>query len=95
MKTLYSSPKSIWNIKTIENKVTIIYTTCLLIADRSNRDKRKEAAVHLQRMEEEMKQAEQKMAEDRKKREEEVPVKQEIATPGLATPRRTPQRLGL
>lgn len=62
---------------------------------KSNRDKRKEAAVHVQRMEEEMKQAEQKMAEERKKREEDVPVKQEIATPGLNTPRRTPQRLGL
>ncbi|CAH0694346.1 unnamed protein product [Spodoptera exigua] len=62
---------------------------------KSNRDKRKEAAVHLQRMEEEMKQAEQKMAEERKKKEEDVPVKQEIATPGLNTPRRTPHRLGL
>ncbi|KAJ8713246.1 hypothetical protein PYW07_013616 [Mythimna separata] len=62
---------------------------------KSNRDKRKEAAVHLQRMEEEMKQAEQKMAEERKKREEDVPVKQEVATPGLNTPRRTPHRLGL
>lgn len=62
---------------------------------KSNRDKRKEAAVHLQRMEEEMKQAEQKMAEERKRREEDVPVKQEVATPGLNTPRRTPHRLGL
>ncbi|XP_041987375.1 pre-mRNA-splicing factor ATP-dependent RNA helicase PRP16 isoform X2 [Aricia agestis] len=62
---------------------------------KSNRDKRKEAAVHLQKMEEEMKVAEQKMAEERKKREEDVPVKQEVATPGLNTPRRTPQRLGL
>lgn len=62
---------------------------------KTNRDKRKEAAVHLQRMEEEMKQAEQKMAEERKRREEDVPVKQEIATPGLNTPRRTPHRLGL
>ncbi|XP_028174839.1 pre-mRNA-splicing factor ATP-dependent RNA helicase PRP16 [Ostrinia furnacalis] len=62
---------------------------------KSNRDKRKEAAVHLQRMEEEMKLAEQKMAEERKKREEDVPVTQEVATPGLNTPRRAPQRLGL
>ncbi|XP_047535072.1 pre-mRNA-splicing factor ATP-dependent RNA helicase PRP16 [Vanessa atalanta] len=62
---------------------------------KSNRDKRKEAAVHLQRMEEEMKQAELKMAEEKKKKEQEVPVKQEIATPGLSTPRRTPHRLGL
>ncbi|XP_028030585.1 pre-mRNA-splicing factor ATP-dependent RNA helicase PRP16 isoform X3 [Bombyx mandarina] len=62
---------------------------------KSNRDKRKEAAVHLQRMEEEMKEAEAKMAEDRKKKDEDVPVKQEVATPGLGTPRRTPQRLGL
>ncbi|XP_050351950.1 pre-mRNA-splicing factor ATP-dependent RNA helicase PRP16 isoform X7 [Nymphalis io] len=62
---------------------------------KSNRDKRKEAAVHLQRMEEEMKQAEIKMAEEKKKKEQEVPVKQEIATPGLNTPRRTPHRLGL
>ncbi|KAL0822818.1 hypothetical protein ABMA28_004818 [Loxostege sticticalis] len=62
---------------------------------KSNRDKRKEAAVHLQRMEEEMKQAEHKMAEERKKRDEDVPVKQEVATPGLGTPRRTPHRLGL
>ncbi|RVE54333.1 hypothetical protein evm_001160 [Chilo suppressalis] len=61
----------------------------------TNRDKRKEAAVHLQRMEEEMKQAEEKMAEERQKKEEEVPVKQEVATPGLNTPRRTPHRLGL
>ncbi|KPJ02156.1 hypothetical protein RR46_03431 [Papilio xuthus] len=62
---------------------------------KSNRDKKKEAAVHLQRMEEEMKEAEQKMAEEKRKRDEEVPVKQEIATPGLNTPRRTPHRLGL
>ncbi|XP_045766491.1 pre-mRNA-splicing factor ATP-dependent RNA helicase PRP16 [Maniola jurtina] len=62
---------------------------------KSNRDKRKEAAVHLQRMEEEMKQAEQKMAEEKKKKEQEVPVKQEVATPGLSTPKRTPHRLGL
>ncbi|CAD0200613.1 unnamed protein product [Chrysodeixis includens] len=66
-----------------------------ICSGQSNRDKRKEAAVHLQRMEEEMKEAEQKMAEERKKREEDVPVKQEIATPGLNTPRRTPHRLGL
>lgn len=46
-------------------------------------------------MEEEMKQAEHKMAEERKKRDEDVPVKQEVATPGLGTPRRTPHRLGL
>lgn len=46
-------------------------------------------------MEEEMIQAEQKMAEDRKRKEEDVPIKQEIATPGLNTPRRTPHRLGL
>ncbi|XP_052750066.1 pre-mRNA-splicing factor ATP-dependent RNA helicase PRP16 isoform X1 [Galleria mellonella] len=62
---------------------------------KSNRDKRKEAAVHLQRMEEEMKQAEQKMAEERRKRDEEVPLKQTVATPGLNTPKRTPHRLGL
>ncbi|XP_013134537.1 PREDICTED: pre-mRNA-splicing factor ATP-dependent RNA helicase PRP16 isoform X1 [Papilio polytes] len=62
---------------------------------KSNRDKKKEAAVHLQKMEEEMKEAEQKMAEEKRKRDEEVPVKQEIATPGLNTPRRTPHRLGL
>ncbi|XP_026325030.1 pre-mRNA-splicing factor ATP-dependent RNA helicase PRP16 [Hyposmocoma kahamanoa] len=62
---------------------------------KTNRDKRKEAAVHLQRMEEEMKQAEQKMAEDKKKKDQDVPIKQEIATPGLSTPRRTPHRLGL
>ncbi|XP_045495395.1 pre-mRNA-splicing factor ATP-dependent RNA helicase PRP16 isoform X3 [Colias croceus] len=62
---------------------------------KTNRDKRKEAAVHLQRMEEEMKEAEQKMAEEKKKKDQDVPVKQEIATPGLNTPKRTPHRLGL
>lgn len=66
-----------------------------ILNSRSNRDKRKEAAVHVQRMEEEMKEAEKKMAEERKKRDEEVPVKQEVATPGLGTPRHTPARLGL
>ncbi|XP_048487805.1 pre-mRNA-splicing factor ATP-dependent RNA helicase PRP16 [Plutella xylostella] len=62
---------------------------------KSNRDKRKEAAVHLQRMEEEMRQAEIKMAENKRKKEEDVPIKQEIATPGFNTPRITPHRLGL
>lgn len=62
---------------------------------RTGRDKRKEAAVHLERMEEEMKQAEQKMAEDKKLKDQDVPIKQEIATPGLNTPRRTPARIGL
>ncbi|XP_038223294.1 pre-mRNA-splicing factor ATP-dependent RNA helicase PRP16 [Zerene cesonia] len=62
---------------------------------KTNRDKRKEAAVHLQRMEEEMKEAEQKMAEEKRKKDQDVPVKQEIATPGLNTPKRTPHRLGL
>ncbi|XP_045516306.1 pre-mRNA-splicing factor ATP-dependent RNA helicase PRP16 isoform X1 [Pieris brassicae] len=62
---------------------------------KTNRDKRKEAAVHLQRMEEEMKEAEHKMAEEKKKKDQDVPVKQEVATPGLATPKRTPHRLGL
>ncbi|XP_013188412.2 pre-mRNA-splicing factor ATP-dependent RNA helicase PRP16 isoform X5 [Amyelois transitella] len=63
--------------------------------NKSNRDKRKEAAVHLERMEEEMRQAELKMAEERRKKDEMVPDKQEVATPGLDTPRRTPHRLGL
>lgn len=62
---------------------------------KSGRNKRKEAAVHLQRMEEEMKEAEIKMAEDKKRKQQDVPVKQEIATPGLNTPRRTPARIGL
>ncbi|ALC49884.1 l-1-G0007 [Drosophila busckii] len=65
---------------------------------RSGRDKKKLAAEHLKEMEEQMLQAQHEM-EDRKQqaaqREEQLAAKQEIATPGNATPRRTPARIGL
>ncbi|XP_077297516.1 ATP-dependent RNA helicase l(1)G0007 isoform X4 [Arctopsyche grandis] len=62
---------------------------------RSGRDKRKQAAVHLQEMETQMQEAEMQMAEEKRIKDQALPIKQEVATPGLITPRRTPQRLGL
>lgn len=64
---------------------------------RSGREKKKQAAEHLQEMEEQMQKA-QKQIEDNKmqaaQRQEALIPKQEILTPG-ATPRRTPSRIGL
>lgn len=64
---------------------------------RSGKDKKKQAAVHLQEMEAQMQQVQQQMEEDKlaaaRKQEALIP-KQEIVTPG-ATPRRTPSRIGL
>ena len=63
---------------------------------------RKEALSHLHRMEEEMKQAEVKMKEDKEAKEaarEKERKRQTVVTPGggqgYATPKRTPQRFGL
>ncbi|XP_030567344.1 pre-mRNA-splicing factor ATP-dependent RNA helicase PRP16 [Drosophila novamexicana] len=65
---------------------------------RSGRDKKKLAAEHLKEMEEQMLQAQHEMEERKQQaaqREEQLAGKQEIATPGNATPRRTPARIGL
>ncbi|KAH8411579.1 hypothetical protein KR215_006916, partial [Drosophila sulfurigaster] len=65
---------------------------------RSGRDKKKLAAEHLKEMEEQMLQAQHEMEERKQQaaqREEQLAAKQEIATPGNATPRRTPARIGL
>lgn len=64
---------------------------------RSGREKKKQAAEHLQEMEEQMQQAQKKMEEDKldaAQKQEALQLKQEILTPG-ATPRRTPSRIGL
>lgn len=65
---------------------------------RSGREKKKQAAEHLQEMEQQMQQAQQQMEVDKMQaaqREEALVPKQEILTPGGATPRRTPARFGL
>lgn len=65
---------------------------------RSGREKKKQAAEHLQEMEQQMQQAQQQMEVDKleaAQREEALQPKQEILTPGGATPRRTPSRIGL
>ncbi|XP_017025155.1 pre-mRNA-splicing factor ATP-dependent RNA helicase PRP16 [Drosophila kikkawai] len=65
---------------------------------RSGREKKKQAAEHLKEMEEQMLQAQHEMEERKQQvaqREEQLAAKQEIATPGNATPRRTPARIGL
>lgn len=63
---------------------------------RSGREKKKQAAEHLQEMEQQMQQAQQKMEVDKleaTQREEALIPKQEILTPGGVTPRRTPSRI--
>lgn len=65
---------------------------------RSGREKKKQAAEHLQEMEQQMKQAQEQMEADKVEaahREEALVPKQEILTPGGQTPRRTPKRFGL
>ncbi|XP_052857740.1 pre-mRNA-splicing factor ATP-dependent RNA helicase PRP16-like [Drosophila gunungcola] len=65
---------------------------------RSGREKKKQAAEHLKEMEEQMLKAQHEMEERKQQaadREEQLAAKQEIATPGNATPRRTPSRIGL
>lgn len=42
-----------------------------------------------------MQEAEKQMAEEKRIKDQALPIKQEVATPGMNTPRRTPQRLGL
>ncbi|XP_034650939.1 pre-mRNA-splicing factor ATP-dependent RNA helicase PRP16 [Drosophila subobscura] len=65
---------------------------------RSGREKKKQAAEHLKEMEEQMLQAQHEMEERKQeaaRQEEQMAAKQEIATPGTTTPRRTPARIGL
>lgn len=66
---------------------------------RSGKEKKKQAAEHLQEMEEQMLQAQKQMEENKIQAEQEqqaLQAKQEILTPGGATPsRRTPSRIGL
>lgn len=65
---------------------------------RSGREKKKQAAEHLKEMETQMRLAQEEMEERKMKaaqREEQLANKQEIATPGASTPRRTPARIGL
>ncbi|XP_005178244.1 pre-mRNA-splicing factor ATP-dependent RNA helicase PRP16 [Musca domestica] len=65
---------------------------------RSGREKKKQAAEHLKEMETQMRLAQEEMEERKLKaaqREEQLANKQEIATPGHATPRRTPSKIGL
>ncbi|XP_030382002.1 pre-mRNA-splicing factor ATP-dependent RNA helicase PRP16 [Scaptodrosophila lebanonensis] len=65
---------------------------------RSGREKKKQAAEHLKEMEAQMLQAQHEMEERKMRaahREEQLAAKQEIATPGTTTPRRTPARIGL
>ncbi|XP_055708984.1 pre-mRNA-splicing factor ATP-dependent RNA helicase PRP16-like [Phlebotomus papatasi] len=64
---------------------------------RSGREKKRQAAEHLQEMEAQMQKAQKQMEEQKlqaAQREEAMMPKQEILTPG-ATPRRTPARIGL
>jgi pre-mRNA-splicing factor ATP-dependent RNA helicase DHX38/PRP16 len=64
---------------------------------RSGLEKKKQAAEHLQEMEQQMQEAQKKMEEDKMneaQRQVALQMKQEILTPG-ATPRRTPHRIGL
>ncbi|GBP35308.1 hypothetical protein EVAR_20681_1 [Eumeta japonica] len=62
----------------------------------SGNAKRKEAAVHLERMEEEMRDAHARLLDERRRRDAEPTPSQRVATPGLEprTPR-TPARIGL
>lgn len=68
---------------------------------RSGREKKKQAAEHLQEMEQQMQVAHKQMEDDKlqaAQRQEALQSKQEILTPGAtpnATPRRTPARIGL
>uniref|UniRef100_A0A1L8DH54 RNA helicase n=1 Tax=Nyssomyia neivai TaxID=330878 RepID=A0A1L8DH54_9DIPT len=65
---------------------------------RSGREKKRQAAEHLQEMEAQMQKAQKQMEEEKiqaAQREEAMIPKQEILTPGGATPRRTPARIGL
>lgn len=65
---------------------------------RSGREKKKQAAEHLQEMEQQMQQAQVQMEVDKQtaaQRHEALVPKQEILTPGGQTPRRTPARFGL
>lgn len=73
----------------------IIFEPNYLFTIRSGRDKRKQAAVHLQEMEIQMQEAEKQIAEEKRINDQDLPIKEEIATPGSSTPRKTPQRLGL
>lgn len=64
---------------------------------RSGREKKKQAAEHLQEMEAQMQKAQKQITDDKlqaAQRQEAMMPKQEILTPG-ATPRRTPSRIGL
>lgn len=64
---------------------------------RSGREKKKQAAEHLQEMEAQMQKAQKQIEDDKMQaaqRQEAMMPKQEILTPG-ATPRRTPARIGL
>lgn len=67
---------------------------------RTGKEKRKEAAEHLQQMEQQMQEAQKQMEDDKvqaDKRREALNTKQEILTPG-STPRRasrTPYKIGL
>lgn len=67
-------------------------------SNRTGVDKKKQAAEHLQEMEQQMQTAQRKIEEDKlsaAQRQEAMQMKQEIVTPGEATPRRTPSRIGL
>lgn len=67
---------------------------------KSGRDKRKQAAEHLHKMEAQMQEAQEEIEREKQKtaeKQEAIMAKQEIVTPGgsSSTPRRTPARIGL
>lgn len=65
---------------------------------RSGKEKKKQAAEHLQEMEVQMLEAQKQMEDDKvqaDKRQQALQTRQEILTPGGVTPRRTPSRIGL
>lgn len=65
---------------------------------RSGREGKKQTAEHLQEMEQQMQEAQLQMEQDKLDEAEKrkaMQSNQEILTPGDATPRRTPKRIGL
>ncbi|KAG5684933.1 hypothetical protein PVAND_014141 [Polypedilum vanderplanki] len=65
---------------------------------KSGRDKRKQAAEHLHKMESQMQEAQEEIEREKQlnaQKQEAIMAKQEIVTPGTSTPRRTPARIGL